>query len=42
MTVTFYDGSVASVEGYSVLVSGDYVTETSASKRSVQIDAVTG
>ena len=40
--ITFYDGTVASVQGYSVLVSGDYVTETGASKRSVQIDAVAG
>ncbi len=40
--ITFYDGTTASVAGYSVLISGEYITETGASKRSIQIDAVAG
>lgn len=40
--ITFYDGTVASVQGYTVLVSGDFIENTSASKRSIQIDAVAG
>ncbi|MEX1308120.1 MAG: leucine-rich repeat domain-containing protein, partial [Eubacteriales bacterium] len=38
--ITFYDGTVASVKGYTVLVSGVFVENTGASKRSIQIDAV--